>query len=145
MQEVTINTIRDGVILALSLLFPDMDIYGEKIPEGFEAPCFFVKLLTGNQTHELNRRYSRAHAFDIHFFPGGKDYNRNAHEMADKLYESLREVSINGSIYRGTGMTHEVVDDVLHFFVDINFHVIRQKAEVSKMVDLKEEGYIKHG
>lgn len=142
-QEVTINTIRDGVILALSLLFPGTIIYEEKMPQNFEAPCFFVKLLTGDQAHEMNRRYYRTHAFDIHFFPKGEEYNREAHEMADRLYEELRMVRIDGSLYRGSGMSHEVVDDVLHFFVNFNFHVLRPKDQVPKMMELKEE--INHG
>lgn len=144
-QEVTINTIRDGVILALSLLFPGTIIYEEKIPQNFEAPCFFVKLLTGDQAHELNRRYYRTHAFDIHFFPKGEEYNREAHDVAERLYEELRELRIDGALYRGTSMSHEVVDDVLHFFVDINFHVLRPKDQVPKMKTLEQEGYLKHG
>lgn len=129
--------------MALSLLFPDMDIYGEKIPEGFEAPCFFVKLLTAAQDKEIDRRYKRSHAFDIHFFPKGHEYNRESHEMAEKLYEVLRMVDINGDLYKGTGMNHEIVDDTLHFFVDFDFHVMQQKDNVPTMQTLEQKGVIK--
>lgn len=142
-QVVTVNSIRDGVILALSLLFPDMDIYGEKIPEGFEAPCFFVKLLTAGQDKEIDRRYKRSYAFDIHFFPKGHDYNREGHEMAERLYDALRMVSIDGALYRGTGMNHEIVDDTLHFLVDFNIRVAEQKQENPKMKILKQEEHLK--
>lgn len=145
MIEVTVNSIRDGVILALSNLFPDMDIYGEEIKQGFEAPCFFVKLLTTAQDRELNKRYKRFYAFDIHFFPRGPDYNREAHGMAEKLYDKLRSLNIDGALYRGTSMTHEVVDRTLHFFVDLNFHVLTIKPIDPKMKTLTEEGFIKNG
>lgn len=143
--EVTVNSIRSGVILALSNLFPNMDVYGEEIKQGFEAPCFFVKLLTMGQDQELNRRYRRSHAFDIHFFPGGSDYNREAHEMAEKLYDKLRQVNIDDALYRGTGMSHEIVDNVLHFFVDYNFLVYVEKQPEIKMQTLEQEGYLKNG
>lgn len=143
--EVTVNNIREGVILALSNLFPDMEIYGEEIKQGFVAPCFFVKLLTGIQNHELNRRYKRSYVFNIHFFPAGSDYNREAHDMAEKLYDALRSVVIAGSRYKGTGMTHEVVDRTLHFFVDFNFNVFALKDGDPKMKTLKQEGSLKNG
>ncbi|WP_233147054.1 phage tail terminator family protein [Paenibacillus selenitireducens] len=143
MGVVTTNSIRGGVILALSLLFPDMDVYGEKIPEGFETPCLFVKLLTAAQDKEMNRRYKRSYPFDIHFFPHGHDYNREGHEMAERLYDALRIVDINGDLYKGTGMNHEIVDDVLHFFVDFNFHVLSQKEDEPVMQTLEQKGVIK--
>lgn len=139
LKEVTVNTIRDGVIQTLSFLFPGMDVYGEKIKQGFEAPCFFVKLLTGSQDKELGRRYSRSYAFDIHYFPEGEDINLSAHDMAERLYE-LQNIDIQGGKYRLTGTSHEIVDDVLHFFVDINFMVMKQKDNVPKMQTLTQEG-----
>lgn len=144
MVEVTINSIRDGVILALSNLFPTIDIYGEEIKQGFEAPCFFVKLLTVAQDKEIDRRYKRSYAFDIHFFPAGHDYNREALEMAETLYDKLRSVVINGSRYRGTSMNHEIVDGTLHFFIDFNFHVYEPKESIPKMKTLDQEGYLKN-
>ncbi|GIO42476.1 hypothetical protein J41TS4_22340 [Paenibacillus apis] len=145
MVEVTVNSIRSGVILALSNLFPNMDVYGEEIKQGFEAPCFFVKLLTMGQDQELNRRYRRSHAFDIHFFPKSVDSNEEAHGTAEQLYDKLRLVNIDGAMYRGAGMNHEVVDGVLHFFVDFNFHVFAEKPPGIKMQTLNQEGRLKNG
>ncbi|MEK5480310.1 DUF6838 family protein [Paenibacillus sp. FSL R5-0407] len=144
MIEVTVNSIRSGLILALSDLFPTMGIYGEAIREGFEAPCFFVKLLTMGHDQELDRRYRRSYSFDIHYFPDSADPNEEAHGMAEQLYDKLRQVNIDGALYRGTSMNHEVVDGVLHFFVDINFFVYSEKQPEIKMQTLKQEGYLKN-
>lgn len=145
MIEVSINSIRAGVANALGAAFPDVTIYDEEIPQGFVSPSFFIKLLTAAQEKELYRRYNRAHAFDIHFFPAGPYYNEQAHSMAEKLYEVLENVDIDGAVYRGTGMNHEVVDRTLHFFVDLNFLVWKQKPDTPKMTTLDQEGYLKHG
>lgn len=145
MVQVTVNSIRSGLILALSELFPTMDIYGEEIPEDFEAPCFFVKLLTMSQDQELNRRYNRSYSFDVQFFPKGHNYNNEAHEMAENLYDALRSITIDGAIYTGTSMNHEIVDRVLHFFVDFNFLVWTEKAPGIKMRTLDQEEMLKNG
>lgn len=145
MTTVTINSIRSGVIIALSDLFPAMEIHGESIEQDFKAPSFFVKLLSVAQDQELDRRYRRSYSFDIHYFPAGPDPNEEAHGMAEQLYDKLRQIEVDGALYRGTGMNHEVVDGVLHFFVDFNFHVFAEKMPEIKMRTLNQEGYLKNG
>lgn len=142
MSIVTINDVRRAVMAALNRQFPTLKIYGEEIVQGFEAPAFFVKLLSAVQTQELGPRYMRMHSFDVHYFPLD-DKNEDAHDMAEKLYEMLEVIEYNGVQYRGTNMNHEIVDRVLHFFVDYNVHVRRVVPDVPKMQTMEQEGYIK--
>jgi len=142
MPVVTINDIRTAVFHRLAEKFPDIKRYGEEIRQGFEEPCFFVKLLTASQTKELNIRYMRTHSFDIHYFPRDNS-NEEAHDMAEKLYDVMELIEYNGVKYRGIGMSHEIVDGVLHFFVDYNFHVRRIVPDVPKMESLEQEGWVK--
>ncbi len=145
MTTVTINSIRSGVIVALSDLFPEMDIYGEGIEQDFKAPCFFVKLLTTAQDREMDRRYRRSYSLNLHYFPASADPNEEAHVMAEQLFDKLRQVNIDGEMYRGAGMNHEVVDGVLHFFVDFNFLIYSKKPPGIKMQTLNQEGRLKNG
>src|SRR5690606_31329941 len=142
MTIVTINGIRTAVFHRLAEKFPDIKRYGEEIRQGFEEPCFFVKLLTAGQTQELGTRYMRTHSFDIHYFPRDES-NADAHAMAEQLYDALEVVEFNGQKYRGTGMNHEIVDGVLHFFVDYNFHVRRIVPDMPRMESLEQEGWVK--
>lgn len=142
MSIVTINDVRRAVMAALNRQFPTLKIYGEEIAQGFEAPAFFVKLLSASHTKELGPRYMRTHSFDVHYFPLD-DKNEDAHDMAEKLYEVLEVIEYNGVQYRGTNMNHEIVDRVLHFFVDYNVHVRRVVPDVPKMQTLEQEGMIK--
>lgn len=130
MPEVNFNTVRDGVNAALDASFPEVPIAGEEIKQGLQEPYFFVKLLDAAQDQELGRRYRRFYSFDIHYF--GTD-NRDMHEAAEKLYEALESVDVDGILYRGTGMHHEIFDRVLHFFVDFNFMVSRPAPAVPAM------------
>lgn len=143
---VTVNDVRSGVISALAKHFPDMDIYGEEIKQGLEEPCFFVKLFPVTQDREIGRRYKRFHSFDIHYFPRSQtDANEEMFEVAEKLLDHMEyiEVEVAGSVCRGAKMESEIVDGVLHFKIDYDFHVLRQKRDEPVMKHLEQKGAIK--
>src|SRR5690606_38529812 len=142
MSVVTINDIRTAVFHQLAERVPDIKRYGEEIRQGFEEPCFFVKLLNASQTQELNTRYMRTHSFDIHYFPQNNS-NEEAHDMAEKLYDVMELIELNEALYKGINMNHEIVDGVLHFYVDYDFHVRRIVPDVPKMENMEQEGWIK--
>lgn len=142
MSVVTINDVRNAVINQLAEQFPHIERYGEEIRQGFKEPCFFVKLLNASQTQELNTRYMRTHSFDIHYFPQNNS-NEEAHDMAEKLYDALELIEYAGVLYQGREMNHEIVDGVLHFFVDYAFRVRREIPEPPKMELMEQEGWIK--
>lgn len=137
---ITIDDVRVGVISALDAQCPTTPIYGEEIRQGFQEPCFFVKLLQGEHSQVLGRRYARTHSFDIHYFTGT---NGDLHAMAEQLYGCLETIQAAGSTCRGQGMSHEIVDGVLHFLVSYDFHVLRERPEVPIMQDVQQEGGLK--
>ncbi len=62
--------------------------------------------------------------------------------MVEKLYEVLEYVKVNNSLYRSSKMTHEVIDEVLHFMLQFNYHVLKEIEEAPKMNKLKQEVYL---
>ncbi|MBG9772417.1 phage tail terminator family protein [Brevibacillus laterosporus] len=140
--EITINDVRDAVIVAIKKAYPVAKVYGEQLPQGFKEPCFFVLMLEGSQDKELDRRYKRFHPFDIHYFASS---NSERYEVAEKLTDILGLIEMQGKPIRGSKMRHTIVDDVLHFFVDYNFHVVRPKPVVPTMQKVKIEGGLKDG
>jgi len=139
-MSVTINDVRTGIITALKQQFPAMKIYGEEIKQGFTEPCFFVKLLSGDHNREVDRRYLRAHSFDIHYFGAS---NQDMYDVAESLYATLEYINVTGSLFRGKKMRHEIINGALHFFVDFDFHVIKSKPAETKMLDM--EANVKDG
>ncbi|MFS1514560.1 DUF6838 family protein [Chengkuizengella sp. SCS-71B] len=135
-----INTVRDGVISKIKFVFPGVKVTGEKIRQGLKVPQFFVKILLSEQERELNRRYKRMHTFDIHYFATS---NEDAHKVAEKLYSEMEYIEVSQGKIRGRKMRHEVFDNVLHFFVDYDFHVLREIESVPKMQRMEED--IQHG
>ncbi|EHQ88284.1 phage tail terminator family protein [Desulfosporosinus youngiae] len=137
---ITVNLVRDSVMSALDQHFPEIKVHGEEIRQGFKKPCFFVKLFPASQDQLLGRRYQRSHSFDIHYFDGS---NEDLHDMAEQLYDKMELISADGGPIRGTGMRHEVVDGVLHFFVNYNFHVQRSVEPDPLMQTMEQEGYVR--
>jgi len=133
--QVTINDVRNAVNTALDAAFPDIPIMGEEIKQGLKPPCFFVRLLEPEHTQELGWRFMRNHPFDVHYFAPERS-NDDMYEMAEKLTEALQWIHVAGRPVRGTGMRFEIVDEVLHFFVEYNFHVWATKPDNPAMQTL---------
>lgn len=138
MQAVTFNDVRYAVHAALDAAFPDIEIHGEEIKQGLNPPCYFVRLLQPAHTHELGRRYMRYHPVLVRYFPAGG--NQEMYGMAEQLTEALRQIVVVGHPVRGTGMRFEIVDGVLHFFVDYNFHIWESRPDDPAMgsLDVRE-------
>lgn len=127
---VTVNGVRQAVMQALDQAYPAIPVHGEEIEQGFTEPCFFVQLFPVAQTHLLDRRYRRSHSFNVQYFDAR---NRDLHAMAEELYSLLYLIAIEDDLIRGSSMSHEIIDGVLHFFVTYEFQILRIPEGVEKM------------
>ena len=128
--------IRQEVIKQLDSLYPKIPIYGEEVPQGFEEPSFFVKVLDGSRDQQLDMRYIHEVSIDIHYFTTS---NKDAEGMANNLYEQM-EV-LEGIKIKGKNMRHEVSDQVLHFFIDYKVHLMKDAIQYPKMNSLEVNAY----
>lgn len=135
MSQVTINDVRYAVHAALDATFPDVPVHGEEIKQGLNPPCFFVRLLEPEHVQELGRRFIRYHPFVIRYYAVDRE-NDVMYDMAEQLTEVLQQIEVAGRLVRGTGMRFEIVDEVLHFFVEYNFHVWAPRPDDPAMASL---------
>ncbi len=140
----TINDLRVGVSQKLNKEFPNINIYDEEVKQGFEGPCFFIKVLKSGQSKELNIRYKKSIYFDVSYFTDKEEINLDCLEVANKLYEVLEYVPVDKDLYRASNMEHEIIDGVLHFFLQFNYKVVREVEEVTKMKVLNREVELKN-
>ena len=127
-----VNNIIDGISIKLNQVFGDgTRIYSETVKQGLEEPCFFIAVLNPSQAKMIKGRYFRQHPFDVHYFPTNTDgKNKEIQSVASQLLDGLEYITLtNGDLVRGTNMNYEVVDGVLHFFVQYNMYI--KKIEVS--------------
>lgn len=139
MIAVTVNDVRYAIMAALKASFPNANVYGEEIKQGIVEPAFFVKVLNMTHEKELGRRYRRVQFFDVHYFDRT---NESMHEAAEKLYDVLEYIAVSDGVMHGTGTRHEIVEGILHFFVEYDMHLFRPREEGVKMQDIDVEGML---
>lgn len=145
----TNNDVVSAVVAALKKQFPQAGIYEEAMGQGQTAPCFFVQLIAPTYDRMGGRRYKRTYPFDVHYFPNqpkeGEADKRIAemHAVAEQLYDCLAYVALDDGLIRGSNLRYEIIDGVLHFFIDYTIHMIRQAEEVPLMNRLEQKGDIK--
>lgn len=134
-----INNLIDGISVKLNQVFgDDYRIYSENVNQGLKEPCFFIAVLNPTQSQVMGLRYFKEHPFDIHYFPSSKDGgNQEIQDVASKLFDALEYITLlNGDLVRGTEMTYEKVNDVLHFFVKYNMFVYKEVEVADEMETL---------
>lgn len=116
-------------------------LYTESIEQGFNEPCFFVQLITQEQTQRLGNRYREVYSFDVMYFPSENgNENQECHNVSEELYELLEYITVDGDLIRGIKLNSRVQEKALHFFTDYPISIVREKAVEENM-----EGVIVYG
>ena len=100
---------------ALRTQYPEdqYDVYTESIEQGFSEPCFAIHQLTADITPYAESRPHIVQHFDVRFFPTETRPREQCRAVAATLTFLLRQLAS----LRGSGLSWEITDDVLHFFV----------------------------
>lgn len=139
-----LNNLIDSIAIKLNQEFGDgVAIHKEQVKQGLKEPCFFIMLLTSNQKQVIGKRYFREHPFDIHYFPSTKDKSTEILDVVERLNDALEYITMDGDLIRGTKMYHEVVNDVLHFFVNYDLFVYKESEASDPMETLTVESGLK--
>lgn len=125
------NDIIDGIAAALNGAFGvDYTIYKENVPQGFKEPCFSIVLVKNEIVPHLKGQYLLKHHFDIHYFPA-KGYRQNTElfDVSGRLLFTLEYIKVLDILFRGTKMSSEIVDDVLHFRISYERFIGTETAQ----------------
>lgn len=141
MSNMIEQSIIDGLVVALDNINPNIPVYTEQIKQEFSQPAFFVMQLDLAQAPGYNRRSSRNMLFNVHYFPDRDSLMPKAdcRAIAESLFEPLKYVTTAYGPVRSYGLRYEIVDDVLHFFVNFNLKVILEKEPADKMRKIDQE------
>ena len=138
-----LNKIITGISQALDAEFnseenEEYTIYTEDVEQGLEEPCFFIFSLKPSSKQLVGNRYDRKYPFDIHYFPKDEEnINNEINEVTERLFTALEYITVDNNLVRGTNMNVEIVDNVLHFFVDFNMIVRKEIEPTESMGSLK--------
>ncbi len=126
-----LNEIIKGVSMRLSTTFGDgYKIYQDDVKQGLKRPCFFIAALKPEFSSLLGTRCINRNPLDIQYIPSDPGKNAEMFSVAGDLGEALAFITLpGGDLLHGTKMNYEVVDGVLHFFVNYNLPMIRPRDE----------------
>lgn len=137
-----VNDLINGISKRIYETFgSDYKIYKENVEQNLHEPCFMIRILKPMQFAKLPNRYLRQHSFVISYFPKStNNANNEMYEVSEKLLSELEYIIVNqndiDNLVRGTKMRYEIVDDVLHFFVNYDFFVKKEIGEQDRMEEL---------
>jgi histidinol-phosphate/aromatic aminotransferase/cobyric acid decarboxylase-like protein len=137
---------KDGITTRLNLLEPTIPAYSEPHMTGFQEPAFVVIISGSELAREVGRRYKRSLFFKILYYPDPSNLEKQeeCHEMAERLFEHMEQIVVNGSLCRISEMKHEIVDNVLHFSLSFHMYVVRAELEELKMQTMEQGGKLKN-
>ena len=140
MADITSTLILDGITLALREAFPDAQITSDRVEQGLEEPAFIVLMVTNEQSELPNMRYRRTPQYDIIYFP--KNGREDCYSVADTLWGVLEVITLpNGDSARGSNISAEITDDVLHVLVNYAHNAYKVVDEV----DMEELTFTQEG
>lgn len=140
-----INTIIESISVALNAEFGDKyKIHREVKRQGLKEPCFFIQCLNPTEKLFLQKRYFRQNQFCIQYFPEDKFHgNQECYAVAERLFSCLEHLDVDGDLVMGTKRKYEVVDGILHFFVNYDLFVYKVAEYVPIMEDVSSETHVK--
>lgn len=133
-----INSMIEAISISLNREFgAGYTTYTEAVKQGLKEPCFFI-----SQVRRINRffrgdRYSQGSRFCIQYFPGNQlQPRKECQATASRLERCLEYITVKGDLVRGTNMSYEIEDGILHFFVDYDCFVRRETVPLPGMEGL---------
>ena len=139
-----INLIIGSISIALNAEFGDRyKNHREEKKQDLEEPCFFIQCLNPTKRLFLGKRYFRHNQFCIQYFPETGNKNEECSAVGERLFECLEYLTVDGDLVRGTKMHYEVVDGILHFFVNYDMFVYRVVESMKVMEEVSAETSVK--
>ena len=130
-----INNIIDAISVKLFEVFgAEYTIYTENVEQYLKEPCFYIDVVNSDREKIIGERYYSNNAFDICYFTKDSEPKRELRRIADILFSDMEYITLaNGDLLHGTKMKYEIVDDVLHFFVNYNLVLKKQPDTLDDM------------
>ena len=140
-----INSIIESISVALNAEFGDKyKIHREEKRQGLKEPCFFIQCLNPMEELFLWKRYFRQNQFCIQYFPEDKLHGKQeCYAVGERLFSCLEYLDVGGDLVMGTKRKYEVVDGILHFFVNYDLFVYKVAEPVPFMEEVSSETHVK--
>lgn len=142
-----IRSMVNALAKRLKEIFPGCNIYDEFVKQNLLEPCFYISVISSDIKKEMDNRYRFRTSLDVSYFNGkhNEEMNDDFYNIIQKFYENIEVLEAGLEKYRINGKQHRVVDNVLHFLLDIRVNLIKEKVSDVYMQTLVEEARLKDG
>lgn len=108
-----------------------VEVFSEENKQDFSEPCFFIQLLDVHRGYRLQNRHKRVYNFNIRYH--GNEGFDELNSVGDDLIQILEYINVDDTPIRGSGISYEIRDGVLHFFISYVCNVEYPVDDVNKM------------
>lgn len=121
-----VNQVYTAIAKKLEEMYEEPVIFFDRLPQTFNGPCFWVRLLRTEQVQLLNNHYRVNLSFDVMLYPTSDDvFIDELNSAGACLLHGLEYITLDeGKLCRGTNISYEVQDGVLHFFVAYTLYTV---------------------
>ena len=140
-----VDDIKSAISIKLNQIYGDnYEIYTKDVKQGLNPPCFFIKILNSSRRQLIGNRYYLEVSVDVHYFPSVRGNNDELDEVGTGLFNDLEYITmLNGDQIRGTNMSYEKENGVLHFFVTYRMIVKKDIPAEESMGEIIYNGGVK--
>ncbi len=118
-------------------------VYTEALPQGFKAPCFFVREVRRTSVRTVGERFRQRVEVEIVYYPKDKlNPREECYAVSNALFEQMEFVKTDEGLIHGVDKRSEVNDGVLKFRVSFDFFIVGRK-DAEKMERLEYNGSAK--
>lgn len=116
------SDVLNGVAMKLKPL--GMNIEFESVDQGFEVPCFYIRIVRTSKEHHFNGRYLRECDVLVQYFPQDTmEPRQEILEMEERLYDLLSKIKLQTITVSGQDMRTREVDETLQMEVTYRYAV----------------------
>lgn len=134
-----------GISQALKEEFKESCVMFNEEEQELKSSCFLIVPTKYEQKQKLGNRYELLQSFEIRYIPlNAKEYTLECANIMPKLFATLEYITIDGDLTRGTNMSAQIQDGMLHFFVDFNLFVLKVQERFN-METMQSDVLLKEG
>ncbi len=127
-----LNSIINGIAIALSNDFAGLDIYTEPVEQGIKKPCFEVVCEKVDSKQLLGNRFQYGTSFKITYHPSGSEPNSECLAQLEKLSVCLVAIQVEDIVVRARNISAEIIESKLVFSCDYNL-IYFKVEDIDKM------------
>lgn len=137
-----INKIIEAIADHIKKRFENINVYTEKVKQGFESPCFSIICSSWEKNLYRGHRYRLQTDIEVHYYNGKERENYN--DIMTEIFEVINYIKLDDCCLRPIKMKADTGEDYCIFTAGYDFFCY-EKEEKEMMGEYMEKISVKNG